>query len=443
LEGTGRRFASGAAEYLADELLKIRVRRGDEVTEVAGEFAEPVQLQIVCSTLWEGLEASSERVKKITVGHIETLAPVKRALADFYGAVVRRAVANTEVDELDLRDWCETNLITEGGTRALVYRGAQDTAGLPNKIVDTLEEEHLIRREDRAGEPWYELSHDKFVESIKSGNRRAFEDYARFSADLGAQGDLLIRRLDAALQALAAGDSSARKEAMGSVYTVIAAGVTLPVDRLSELEFRLVEVAHDPSLDAETNRMAEYLRSIVLRDSFDYQDAFRSTYAGARLVTTDLGTLAATTPILAALLTVSLLAIAAFTDWILELWRSDVPDLAIGSGWLIAALVVLWTVIYAAETFENYPIPTWRRSERQTLHTLSAPFAPLGQPGGIEPSPVSLSTWPLNVLLPWLSAGLAATAAWAYLDWPFTLVFAIALAVGTIGMWLLYVAAEY
>ncbi|MBK6431387.1 hypothetical protein [Candidatus Amarolinea dominans] len=52
-ELAGRPFAEGVAEQLADNLRQVRVP-GQEAT-VAGQYVEPVQLQVVCYQLWEGL----------------------------------------------------------------------------------------------------------------------------------------------------------------------------------------------------------------------------------------------------------------------------------------------------------------------------------------------------------------------------------------------------
>jgi hypothetical protein len=175
LAGTGRAFAPSAAEYLVDQLLQIRYERRGRLEQVPGEFVEPVQLQIVCASLWERLEALPERIDLITAEHIDEYAEVDKALSRFYGQVVSRVASDTGTDPLRLRTWCEEQLITAGGTRALVYRGASETDGMPNAVIDGLESEHLIRGEERAGARWYELSHDKFVEAIQSGNRDAVE----------------------------------------------------------------------------------------------------------------------------------------------------------------------------------------------------------------------------------------------------------------------------
>ena len=47
----GRPFAPGVAERLVDNLRQVRIP-GQEET-IAGQYVEPVQLQVVCYQLWE------------------------------------------------------------------------------------------------------------------------------------------------------------------------------------------------------------------------------------------------------------------------------------------------------------------------------------------------------------------------------------------------------
>jgi hypothetical protein len=53
------------------------------------------------------------------------------------------------------------------GTRGTVFRGANETGGIPNAAVDELERLYLIRTELRGGSRWYELMHDRFIEAIR------------------------------------------------------------------------------------------------------------------------------------------------------------------------------------------------------------------------------------------------------------------------------------
>jgi len=168
LKDTGRSFAEGVAEKLVDDLLKIRVEtpRGDTV-EVAGEFIETVQLQVVCQNLWQELPSNE---KLITLQKLKTYGNVEQVLSRFYHDAVKTASA--QVDEARLRTWFSEKLITSMGTRGMVYRGPQSTGGIPNTVVDILEEKRLIRKEMRSGASWYELTHDSFIKPIRTSNER-------------------------------------------------------------------------------------------------------------------------------------------------------------------------------------------------------------------------------------------------------------------------------
>ncbi len=168
LMDTERSFAPGVAESLVEELLKIRVEtRVGETVEVPGEFVEPVQLQVVCRSLWEELPPD---VTEITQPHLQAFGDVDQALLAFYERALRSAVQQTKVREGELRTWFERDLLTPMGTRGTAYRGAESTGGVPNAAIDALESQHLIRAELRAGARWYELTHDRFIGPVQGSN---------------------------------------------------------------------------------------------------------------------------------------------------------------------------------------------------------------------------------------------------------------------------------
>lgn len=173
LEGTGRSFEPGVAEALVTELLSAQV---ETVTgghdKVKGEFVEPVHLQIVCQRLWQELPAD---VTKITELHREAFANVDEVLAGLYEDAVARAAAAARISAGRLRRWVDHKLITSSGTRGTAFRGQTETEGIPNAAVDVLEAARVIRPERRREGPWYELTHDRFVEPIRESNRRQQE----------------------------------------------------------------------------------------------------------------------------------------------------------------------------------------------------------------------------------------------------------------------------
>ena len=168
LENTEYFFEKGAAEKLVHELRKIYTENdAGESMEVSGQFIEPVQLQVVCESLWQDLPPDT---KVITQYHLKNFGNVDQALAGFYEKSIQRALQETQIGEGDIRRWFEDKLITPAGTRATVFREQEKTADLSNEIVDLLASQHIIRGEWRSGGQWYELTHDRFLKPIQKSN---------------------------------------------------------------------------------------------------------------------------------------------------------------------------------------------------------------------------------------------------------------------------------
>jgi hypothetical protein len=187
-ENRGFSFDQTAADELMKELSEIRVAEGDKFRETHGEFVEPVQLQVVCQSLWENLpaewkngpNASSDGSRLITSEYIERFGDVDNALACYYDRSVERAAAASEgrIGEGELRRWFGTALITPTGTRGLAFRGAPGALWrIPGLALKELEEAHVIRREDRSGTTTHELTHDRFIEPIQKSNDKWLARY--------------------------------------------------------------------------------------------------------------------------------------------------------------------------------------------------------------------------------------------------------------------------
>ena len=181
-------FDPNAADELMAELSEIRVAEGDKFRETRGEFVEPVQLQVVCQSLWENLpsewksapNSSGDGSRLITAEYIERFGDVDNALACYYDRSVERAAAASEgrIGEGELRRWFGTALITSTGTRGLAFRGAPGaTWRIPGLALKELEEAHVIRREDRSGTTTHELTHDRFIEPIQKSNDKWLARY--------------------------------------------------------------------------------------------------------------------------------------------------------------------------------------------------------------------------------------------------------------------------
>jgi hypothetical protein len=191
-------FDPNAADELMAELSEIRVAEGDKFRETRGEFVEPVQLQVVCQSLWENLpsewksapNANSDGSRLITAEYIERFGDVDNALACYYDRSVERAAAVSagRVGEGELRRWFGEALITPTGTRGLAFRGAPGASWrIPGLALKELEEAHVIRREDRSGTITHELTHDRFIEPIQKSNHKwlaGYQDADRVRAKL-------------------------------------------------------------------------------------------------------------------------------------------------------------------------------------------------------------------------------------------------------------------
>jgi hypothetical protein len=197
-ENRGLSFDPKAADELMAELSEIRIAEGDKFRETRGEFVEPVQLQVVCQSLWENLpsewkstpNASGDGSRLITAEYIERFGDVDNALACYYDRSVEKAAAASEgrVGEGELRRWFGEALITPTGTRGLAFRGAPGaTWRIPGLALKELEEAHVIRREDRSGTITHELTHDRFIEPIQKSNHKwlaGYQDAERIRAKL-------------------------------------------------------------------------------------------------------------------------------------------------------------------------------------------------------------------------------------------------------------------
>jgi tetratricopeptide (TPR) repeat protein len=171
LEGTDYAFAEGVAETLVNDLLKVRVENDMggrvEVTEAQGEFVEPIILQVVCQSIWQGL---APETREITKDDLLSVGEVDKVLSKFYDDAIDAAVKITK-DEQQLRKWCDEHLITGTGTRNTVHRGLETTGGIPNRALEVMESKHLIRAERRPAGRWYELTHDRFIRPIQTSNK--------------------------------------------------------------------------------------------------------------------------------------------------------------------------------------------------------------------------------------------------------------------------------
>lgn len=178
LKDTEYSYAEGVAEQLVENLLMVPIETANGVEKVRGDSVDPVQLQVVCQTLWDNCQQSwgkaSGEKRVITRKYLEEFGDVDQALSGFYEKAIKQVVEALPIKEGVLRRWFEQNLITSAGTRGTVFRGSGETGKISNDVVDKLVNQHIIRAELRGGSKWYELTHDRFIAPIKASNERWF-----------------------------------------------------------------------------------------------------------------------------------------------------------------------------------------------------------------------------------------------------------------------------
>src|SRR3954452_9659019 len=168
LSGESRSFAPGVAERLVDDLLKVRIHTlRDESVEVPGELVEPVQLQVVCRTLWSSLPPD---VREIGEAELARIGSASDVLSNYYDEAVRAAAAAGGIAEPELRERLEAAFVTPVGTRGTVVGTGERVAGMPQPAIAELESSHLVRAEWRAGARWFELTHDSLIRPIVASN---------------------------------------------------------------------------------------------------------------------------------------------------------------------------------------------------------------------------------------------------------------------------------
>jgi WD40 repeat protein len=165
-------FAASAAQRLVDDLRRIQVQHPDgTIEEQLGPHVEPVQLQVVCYRLWQGL---SDTDAKIDEKNLAGVGDVNRSLADYYSASVKSVSGKSGTSERIIREWFDRKLITPDGIRGQALMGVENSEGLPNAVVAMIEDAHIIRGEKRAGKTWFELSHDRMIKPVRDDNTAWF-----------------------------------------------------------------------------------------------------------------------------------------------------------------------------------------------------------------------------------------------------------------------------
>ncbi|MEV4576723.1 hypothetical protein AB0K16_26100 [Nonomuraea jabiensis] len=210
LERTSRTITRAATRLLVGELRSATVKDASgNLSTVELDLVEPVQLQVVCSALWDSLP---DEVAEIGEEHVRVYAVVEEFLVDFFKRAVGEVAREFDVPVGELLLWLRRTFITDHGTRNIAYEGIEQTMGMPNAVARALEDRHILRGEHRMGSRWYELAHDRLIGPIS--HRGSPETYLEAARTARAQRNwpLAARLADEARHAAEPDDSWVRAE---------------------------------------------------------------------------------------------------------------------------------------------------------------------------------------------------------------------------------------
>jgi tetratricopeptide (TPR) repeat protein len=164
-EAAGRPFTPEAARVLVGDLLTARITAGrGREQKVCLDHVDPALLQACCTRLWAALP---ERASMITAADVRRHADVDTALAAHCGSVIAAVARDHDQPPHRLRSQLIAALITDEGARDTKAEGLRETAGLPNAVIRSLEDRHLLSSERRARSRWVELASDRLIEPLR------------------------------------------------------------------------------------------------------------------------------------------------------------------------------------------------------------------------------------------------------------------------------------
>ena len=134
---------------------------------ITGSNVEPMQMQVVCHRLWNGMDEDDTVIDLIDV---QKHADVVASLGAYYDEAITGITGQHQTPERAIRDWFSRKLITRDETRGQVQKGEFETEGLPTAIVEAFVAKYIVRVEERRTTRWYELAHDSLVRPILKAN---------------------------------------------------------------------------------------------------------------------------------------------------------------------------------------------------------------------------------------------------------------------------------
>ncbi|MEV1172597.1 tetratricopeptide repeat protein [Nonomuraea sp. NPDC049784] len=194
VEGTGCAFAEGAAEQVVGDLIAIRTRSGGRHE---GQAVEPVQLQVVCESLWRSLPPETTEIRKSDV-----LRYADRALSEHYAREIHGIAAERfNGDARRLTTWLRLTFPGRaGGGPQAVRQGSIRSAGVGKTVIALLVKRRLLRADQHLGESSYELAYDRLLQPVRQDDQSVevvpvelcSEDCLREAEGALREGDLFL-----------------------------------------------------------------------------------------------------------------------------------------------------------------------------------------------------------------------------------------------------------
>ncbi len=166
-QGVKVNFRPDAARELVGKLSMLTTREAGQPEQAAGKYIEPMQLQVVCSDLFD---RPRDDQFQITKADVEKFGPVENPLRAYYDKKIREVARGDLEFEGKLRDWIEKALIIDGSLRNTILASEATEAGIDKATSVALIQANLMREESRHGLTWYELAHDSLVALAVNSN---------------------------------------------------------------------------------------------------------------------------------------------------------------------------------------------------------------------------------------------------------------------------------
>jgi hypothetical protein len=169
----GVTFTDEGAEELLRRLRTVEIQRPghDKSERIQAPYIEPFQLQVTCRKLWKSVRREKgDDFGAIDLDDVTRNADVVGALSGYYADTVAEVARTTHAEESVIREWFESQLITDQHFRDQTLTGPVSEGADSKTILAALVDAYLIRSDQRAHSTWYELTHDQLIEPVLANN---------------------------------------------------------------------------------------------------------------------------------------------------------------------------------------------------------------------------------------------------------------------------------